>query len=64
MKGECNSRAILTERQVLEIRAIYGAAAKASSRVPSGTLTDLARRYGIGLHALKDIVYLRNWNHI
>jgi hypothetical protein len=53
-KGSSNSRALLTEKEVLEIRAKY----------PQFTLGKLGEHYHVSLHTIWDIVQRRHWTHI
>lgn len=55
-KGEKNEQAILTEFQVLEIRARYAAGGV--------TQRSLAKEFGVHFAGISDIINRKNWRHI
>lgn len=55
-EGARNQKAILTESDVLTIRAEYTGA--------YGQCAKLARRYGVSHAAIQDIIHGRNWGHL
>lgn len=55
-KGERNNRALLTERQVAEIRRDYTGT--------YGECARIARRYGVSHAAIQDVVHGRSWPHV
>lgn len=56
--GEEHGMAILTEEQVLEIRA------ELERTTYRGQLVDLGRKYGVSLHCIFDIKHNRSWRHV
>lgn len=55
-QGESNGRAKLTEKKVLQIRALYCS--------PKHNLWDLAHRFNMSLYAIWAIVTRRTWKYI
>lgn len=55
-RGERHGKAILTEKQVHEIRA------RCTGRL--GEKTEIAREYGVNRHAISDIYHRKKWRHI
>lgn len=55
--GEKHPKALLTEKQVLEIRKIY---------IPQkrGLRLELANKYKVSIATIKDVVSRRSWKHI
>jgi len=61
--GEKNPASILTEKDVLEIRANYVYGRK--SRHEAGeTKTQIAKRYGCTVHAIKRVIQGTTWRHL
>lgn len=54
-QGEKNGRAILTEKEVLEIRELYKTGIK---------ISDIAKRYNRGHSTILNIVHRNTWKHI
>lgn len=55
-KGVRNSKAVLTDNDVLSIRSEYTG--------KYGQCASIARRYGVSHAAIQDIVHGRNWTHL
>ena len=60
--GSRNSGALLTEQQVAEIKLIC--LERSTTRVPAGTYPELAKRFGVSAHTIRDAVRGRNWRHV
>ncbi|MDD5589230.1 MAG: NUMOD4 domain-containing protein [Candidatus Nanoarchaeia archaeon] len=54
LKGEKNSQAKMTEKQVLEIRKIY----------PKLSQGKLAKKYNVSVSLIKNVLKRRSWKHI
>ncbi len=62
-KGEMNPVATLTDEQVIEIRKnyVYG---RKCRRKGEETKKDIAARYGVGVHVIKQVVLGETWKHL
>ena len=54
-RGESHHRALITEMQVVEIRALHGAGV---------SQTEIAKRYGIAPPTVHQIVHRTTWQHV
>lgn len=65
MPGMTNARAVLTDEQVLDIRARFVRGGRGRKGEPrTGTLQDLADEYGVSKSLVHNIVNRKAWTHI
>ncbi|MEX0596564.1 MAG: HNH endonuclease [Candidatus Paceibacterota bacterium] len=61
MRGECNSCATLTDREVFEIRANYEFGKKCKKGI---TKKQIAEKYNTSFNVIKRIVQNKTWKHL
>jgi hypothetical protein len=64
-KGECNPAALLTDKQVIEIRSKY-TYGRFGGKPKQGEVSkpDLAKEYNVSIWVIKEIVTGRTWKHL